>query len=153
LETKKLARELLLALRAAHDAGVLHRDFKSDNVMLKAGPDGLSTAVVLDFGLARALHGDAHASASHPNLVGTFGYIAPEHFLGKGYSIAGDIYAFGVVWYEMLTGRMPFETPSGPRLTLPRTLSFVPPIVAPSSLNLEVPKALDALVLRCLERA
>jgi len=148
VETQKLARELLLALRAAHEAGVLHRDFKSDNVMLKAAPDGLSTAVVLDFGLARALDGEPQASASHPSVVGTFGYIAPEHFQGKGYSIASDLYAFGVVWYEMLTGQLPFDAPSGPRPTKPRQWS---PIAPPSSQNPEVPKTLDALVLRCLE--
>ncbi len=153
VEAKKLARELLLALRAAHEAGVLHRDFKSDNVMLKGASEGLSTAVVLDFGLARALDGEPHASTSHPNLVGTFGYIAPEHFQGQGYSIASDLYAFGVVWYEMLTGQLPFDAPSGPRLTRPRQLAFGASIVPPSTLNPEVPRALDALVLRCLERA
>lgn len=152
-EAKKLARELLLALRAAHEAGVLHRDFKSDNVLLKAAPDGLTTAVVLDFGLARALDGEAHASGSQPNVVGTFGYIAPEHFQGQGYSIASDLYAFGVVWYEMLTGQMPFDAPSGARLTRPRQVPSGAAVAPPSSLNPEVPRALDALVLRCLERA
>ncbi|HTQ04514.1 MAG TPA: protein kinase [Polyangiaceae bacterium] len=154
-EAEKVARELLLALGAAHDAGVLHRDFKSDNVMLKAAPNGMSSAIVLDFGLARGLDRELARSISNPNVVGTVGYIAPEQFEGVPYSIASDLYSFGVVWYEMLTGQMPLEAASASRATpsRPTPPSLFDSIPPPSSLNPEVPKALDALVLRCLERA
>jgi serine/threonine protein kinase len=149
-EAHRLARELLLALRAAHEAGVLHRDFKSDNVMLKAGPDGQSTAVVLDFGLARALDHDEAASVSSPQLVGTFGYMAPEQLDGRPHTTASDVYSFGVVWFEMLTGELPFRTASFPTAAAPRSLgrSAAPP----SSINPQVSRAVDALVLRCLEQ-
>jgi hypothetical protein len=148
-EALDVTRELLYALRAAHEAGVLHRDLKSDNVMLRAAPDGQASAVVLDFGLARGLDRDNLASASNPNIVGTPGYIAPEQYAGMACSIASDIFSFGVVWYEMLTGQMPSEAGASPRGAQNRLLGEVPP---PSEVNPEVPKWLDALVLRCLEQ-
>jgi Protein kinase domain len=149
-EASKIARELLVALRAAHEADVLHRDLKSDNVLLRAEPDGQSTAVVLDFGLARALDQEPPPSASNPNLVGTVGYIAPEQFEGRAYTIASDIFSFGVVWYEMLTGQMPFEAASKSRVTPVKPPGSVP---APSSINPFVSNAFDPLVLKCLARA
>ncbi|HEV8549597.1 MAG TPA: serine/threonine-protein kinase [Polyangiaceae bacterium] len=151
VEARKIARELLLALGAAHEAGVLHRDFKSDNVMLKAGPDGLGTAVVLDFGLARALDHQEVASTSNPQFVGTFGYIAPEQIDGRPHTTASDVYAFGVVWYEMLTGDLPFRAASSPAAAALRSLERAAP--PPSRLNPSVPAEIDALVLKCLERA
>jgi serine/threonine protein kinase len=154
-EARNVAQDLLFGLRAAHAAEVLHRDFKSDNVMLQYGPDGRTNAVVLDFGLARALGNDEAFIASNSNIVGTFGYIAPEQLEGKPHSRASDIYAFGVVWFELLTGQMPFadessESPVSER-RIPKCVPLVPP--APSQLNPEVPAKLDALVLRCLARA
>ena len=149
-EARKLARELLLGLGAAHEAGVLHRDFKSDNVMLKVAPDGTSSAVILDFGLARAADGQDAASGSNSQLVGTFGYIAPERLDGRPYTTASDLYAFGVVWFEMLTGELPFSSPVVPTVSALRTLGR-PPL--PSRVNPSVPPALDAVVLRCIDRS
>jgi serine/threonine protein kinase len=149
-EARKVARELLAGLGAAHEAGVLHRDFKSDNVMLKVGPDGQSSAVVLDFGLARALDSQDGQSGSHSQVVGTFGYIAPEQLDGRPHTTASDVYAFGVVWFEMLTGELPFASSSPPSATVLRTRERPSP---PSRLNPSVPSEIDALVLRCLERA
>jgi serine/threonine protein kinase len=154
-EARTVAQDLLFGLRAAHAAEVLHRDFKSDNVMLQYGPDGRTNAVVLDFGLARAVGNDDANVASNSNIVGTFGYIAPEQLEGKRHSRASDIYAFGVVWFELLTGQMPFETETSEipvsERRIPKCAPLVPP--APSQLNPEVPAKLDALVLRCLARA
>ncbi len=150
-EVRKVARELVLGLRAAHEAGILHRDFKSDNVILKADADGQSTAVILDFGLARALDAeDQVASSSNPTLVGTFGYIAPEQLEGKPHTPASDVYAFGVVLFEMLTGQLPFESGSSPAINALERLQKRAP--APSSINPSVPSAYDAVVGRCLRR-
>ena len=151
-EACELAREMLRGLCAAHDAGVLHRDLKSDNVMLRENDSGGCSPLILDFGLARALgHDSQHASASHPHLVGTFGYIAPEQLEGKPHSRASDVYSFGVVWFEMLTGELPFESESSPALAALERLHR--PAPAPSSKNSEVSKELDAVVLRCLNRS
>jgi Protein kinase domain len=140
-EARALARRLLLGLSAAHEAGVLHRDFKSDNVMLRDAGGGRTTPVILDFGLARRLHGQGKSSASA--LVGTFGYIAPEQIQGKPHTMASDVYSFGVVWYEMLTGELPFGDDG----------CAVEGLRSPSSINPLVPRELDAVVLKCIRRA
>jgi hypothetical protein len=149
-EARKLGRQLLLGLSAAHDAGVLHRDFKSDNVMLRAEAGDESSPLILDFGLARALD-QRHASSSNPTLVGTFGYIAPEQLEGKPYSTASDVYALGIVWFEMLTGELPFESSSSPAVAALERLQKAAP--APSSKNPLVPADLDAIVGGCLRRS
>lgn len=152
-EARKVARDLALGLGAAHEAGILHRDFKSDNVILKSDAEGQSTAVILDFGLARALDNDPKqgASSSHPTLVGTFGYIAPEQLEGEPHTPASDIYAFGVVLFEMLTGQLPFDSGSSPAVNALERLRKRAP--APSSINPSVPSAFDAVVARCLSRS
>jgi tRNA A-37 threonylcarbamoyl transferase component Bud32 len=146
-----LARELLLGLRAAHDAGVLHRDFKSDNVILRGDAERPSP-LILDFGLARALdrEGEPHSSTHH-GVVGTFAYIAPEQLDGEPHSTASDIYSFGVVWFEMLTGELPFNLRSSPaRTTLVRLTRAAP---LPSRKNPQITRELDELVLGCLRRS
>jgi tRNA A-37 threonylcarbamoyl transferase component Bud32 len=149
-EALETARELLQALRAAHGASVLHRDFKSDNVMLKWGDAERASAIVLDFGLARAVDHQPAVSGSRPTFVGTFGYMAPELLEGMPHSTASDVYAFGVVWFEMLTGQLPFEGAATPALALKCLQSPAP---APSSINTSIPRELDTLVLGCLERS
>ncbi len=140
-EARRLARQLLLGLIAAHEAGVLHRDFKSDNVMLRKDARDRNSAVILDFGLARPLDGEAKSNSAA--LVGTFGYIAPEQLEGKPHTRASDVYSFGVVWYEMLTGELPFGDDGC------ASLGALPP----SSRNPLVPRELDAVVLKCIRRA
>jgi tRNA A-37 threonylcarbamoyl transferase component Bud32 len=150
-EACRIAGELLLGLRAAHDAGVLHRDFKSDNVMLRKD-GGKLNALILDFGLARAAEQRLeHSSSTHRGVVGTFAYIAPEQLEGSPYSPASDLYSLGIVWFEMLTGQLPFASNASPaRVTLDRLTLPAPP---PSSKNPLVSKQLDALVLGCLRRS
>jgi len=151
-EARALARELLRGLSAAHEAGVLHRDFKSDNVMLRDEPAYGCSPLILDFGLARALdEGSRQNSSSHPNLLGTFGYIAPEQLQGRPHSTASDVYSFGIVWFEMLTGELPFASPSSPMGTALARLQKSAP--APSTKNPLVPSELDAIVLGCLRRS
>lgn len=151
-EARALARELLSGLSAAHEAGVLHRDFKSDNVMLRDEVGGGCSPLILDFGLARALDdGSRGSSSSTPSLLGTFSYIAPEQLQGRPHTTASDVYSFGLVWFEMLTGQLPFESPSSPvGSALARLQGSA---AAPSSKNPLVPSDLDALVLRCLRRS
>ena len=138
------------ALAAAHDAGVVHRDFKAANVMLvPARASGSpARAVVTDFGLAWA--GDTSRTLSHSDhLVGTPAYVAPEQAMGGEVTAATDIYAFGVVLYEMVTGRLPFEGDSPISIVLKR---FQDEPVSPRD---HVPALLqhwEAAILRCLER-
>lgn len=150
-EARAIGRELLLGLQAAHDAGVLHRDFKSDNVILREGGQRVQP-LILDFGLARALDHEAQpSSARNHGLVGTFAYIAPEQLEGKPFSTASDVYSFGLVWFEMLTGELPFKPSSSP--ALPALERLTRPVPPPSSKNPLVPPELDAIVLACLRRS
>lgn len=105
-----LARQVCAALAAAHAAGVVHRDFKSSNVLLVGAATG-ERAVITDFGLAR----DQELPSGASNLTGTGGvlgtpaYMAPEQVEGRRATSRSDLYALGVVLYEMVTGRLPFE--------------------------------------------
>jgi len=153
VEARKIGRQLLQGLSAAHDANVLHRDFKSDNVMLRSEAGDESWPLIMDFGLARAVEQDSkqRSSSSNSTLLGTLGYIAPEQLDGKEHSKASDVYAFGVVWFEMLTGELPFESSSSPAVAVLERVRR--PAVAPSSINPLVPRDLDTIVLGCLQRS
>ena len=110
------------------------------------------TPVILDFGLAKVLNESGHIATTQSHghaMVGTIGYMAPEQIEGEPLSRASDLYAFGVVWYEMLTGRLPFEGGTLAASALARLHRAAEP---PSSINPAVPKSLDEFVLRCMSR-
>jgi serine/threonine protein kinase len=149
-----IAHELLQGLSAAHGSGIVHRDFKSDNVMLqKKGSSGRVKAVILDFGLAKVLGETGSIVTTHSHqaqaMIGTVGYMAPEQIEGQPVTAASDIYAFGVVWFEMLTGRLPFEAETLAASAMSRLHRLPKP---PSHYNDNVPKWLDDIVLKCLGR-
>lgn len=143
---KRVIAQLAAALDYAHAQGVIHRDVKPGNALYNAAGE----LVLTDFGLARA-GGPGDISTTGPGVVmGTPGYVAPEQAVSsQGVTKASDIYALGVVLFELLTGRLPFEaeTPMGVIL---KHLYDAPP--APSGLRPELPKALDAVVLRALRK-
>jgi serine/threonine protein kinase len=144
-----IVRQLTSALAAAHSAGIIHRDLKSDNIMLLNGPEGVR-AVITDFGLARtALDGDAQLSSSGA-LIGTVAYMAPEQALGEPVTPASDIYAFGIVLFEMLTGQLPFAGKS-PLATALDRLRREPP--SPRALAPEIGAVWDSVILKCLAQS
>jgi serine/threonine protein kinase len=142
-----IARQLLIGLTAIHDAGVLHRDFKSENVMLRLPGNGTGQAVIMDFGLAQTLEEAASLGPLTGIGAGSHGYMAPEQVDNLPLGPETDLFAFGVVMYEMLTGRLPFA-----RDGLKTTTSNLPDQVAtpPSQLRAELPPELDAFVLKCM---
>lgn len=147
-----IARAMATAIDAAHRAGVVHRDFKTDNVMLAPGDDLTPRVVVMDFGLARNASPSTQDSLEGRGLAGTLAYMSPEQLDGQRPGRASDIYALGVVMHEMLTGRLPFAPPQGePGLsTVLMRLSDPAPLLR--SLLPGIDDRWNDLVARCLER-
>jgi serine/threonine protein kinase len=150
-EAVLIAQQLLSGLHAAHEAGILHRDLKPDNIMLRPSRADAPRVVVMDFGLARAIEVDPArltTGADQP-LIGTLSYMAPEQVEGGKLTAGTDIFAFGIVLFEMLTGCLPFVG-SSPAATALKRLKEAPP--APSEYAPSLPRYHDKVVLRCLAR-
>jgi tRNA A-37 threonylcarbamoyl transferase component Bud32 len=146
----RFVRDLCAGLGAVHRAGIVHRDFKSENVFLVVGPDAFERAVVMDFGLAWVLEREASARrSSGKSVLGTVDYMAPEQVEGQELSSAADVYALGVVMFEMLAGRTPFPGNSAAAVALSRLSREAPKV---SSLAPELGTTWDAIIGRCLAR-
>jgi serine/threonine protein kinase/tetratricopeptide (TPR) repeat protein len=130
----KIARQLCAGLSEAHRSGVVHGDLKSGNIILSQNEDGSSRPVITDFGLA------SRANQPSGAFGGTPGYMAPELCRGERPSKASDIYALGVILYEIVTGRLPNKSP-GRHLTLP---------AAPTDLVKGLDPRWDEVILDCL---
>ena len=150
LRAKQIALELCAALVAMHTAGIVHRDVKSRNVML-ASRSGVLQAVLMDFGLARDVStppSRIDTALTMPGaVVGTPSYMAPEQFSGAPPTPSTDLYALGVVLYELLTGRTPFPDPDPVRAAILRA-SPPPP---PSSVRAGLPRKADEIIAKCLQ--
>jgi serine/threonine-protein kinase len=140
----KIARQLCAALDAAHAEGVVHRDFKPQNILL----DKNEQVYVTDFGLAKSLESDAGLSRSG-EFLGTPRYMAPEQVEGRGIDHRVDLYALGLILYEMLTGDVPFHADSTIQLMYKR-VNEAPK--SPKELNPDLPDWLVRVVMKCLER-
>jgi serine/threonine protein kinase len=138
-----IARQVCAGLEEAHQLGVIHRDLKPQNIML----DEDGNARIMDFGIARSLSGKGITGAGI--MIGTPEYMSPEQVEGKETDQRSDIYSLGVILYEMLTGRVPFEgdTP----FTIGVKHKSEPP-QDPRELNSQLPQDLSGLILRCLEK-
>src|SRR6476661_4863475 len=132
----------------AHRRGIIHRDVKPGNLMIYGGPVGVgeTTVKLTDFGIARALEQTRITQVG--SVVGTAAYLAPEQVRGEEATPATDVYALGVVIYQFLTGRLPYEGSTLAELAV-RQQNERP--LPPSTYNDEVPEALGAAVLRALE--
>ena len=147
-----IARAMAAAIGAAHRAGIIHRDFKCENVMLApGGADGMRV-VVMDFGLARGTSLSTHDSLEGRGLAGTLAYMAPEQLDGQKVGHAADIYALGVVMYEMLAGQLPFVPEPGEAglaAVLTRLSDPAPPL---RSVIPDIDARWNDVVAHCLER-
>ena len=135
-----IAREICAGLAAAHDKGVLHRDLKPANVMV----DGRGRARITDFGLAVAA-----GEAKEAEVSGTPAYMAPEQLAGKAASVRTDIYALGLVLYELYTGRKAFEGASFEELKHKHSHDAPP---SPSQISPGFDPVVERVILRCLEK-
>ena len=146
-EALPLVQQMALGLNAAHSAGVVHRDFKSSNVML-VQRDGKLRAVITDFGLARAELEDGETVFTEAGeMMFTPAYVAPEQLQQGEVTAATDIYSFGIVLYEMMTGRLPFQGASRMEVALARLKT---PPTPPRKFKSNLPLRWDAAIMRCL---
>jgi tRNA A-37 threonylcarbamoyl transferase component Bud32 len=137
---------LARAMQAAHERGVLHRDLKPSNILL--GSDG--TPKVTDFGLAKLITTESGQTQTDA-ILGTPSYMAPEQAAGRARDLgpATDVYALGAILYETLTGRPPFKAPSV--VGTLEQVRFMKP-VPPRQLQPRLPRSLDTVCLKCLEK-
>jgi|SoiMethySBSTD1v2_1073268.scaffolds.fasta_scaffold15506_4 serine/threonine protein kinase len=143
LTAVRLARELAEALRFAHERGLVHRDIKPGNVMVTSH----GHVKVMDFGIAKTDRPEEPAAATRPGqILGTPAYMSPEQAAGRPVDHRSDIFSFGMVFYECLTGDLPFESLS---TTEYRHQAAVAP---PRPLPKRVPQRVRKLVARCLEK-
>ncbi len=147
-DTVAIALPICDALACAHDAGLVHRDLKPDNLFLTKSYGGAVVPKVLDFGVAKLIASDGDGPTRTGEPVGTPLYMAPEQCQALAVDARTDIYAFGVVLYRMLTGRLPF---GGETLVEAIAQKLGGRAVdAPSQVVPELPSTLDAIVLSCL---
>ncbi|HEX9185926.1 MAG TPA: tetratricopeptide repeat protein [Vicinamibacteria bacterium] len=141
-EAAALSRQILSALDEAHAQGIVHRDLKPQNVMV----DGQGHAHLMDFGIARAT--DTTGMTATGAVVGTPDYMSPEQVKGEKAGPASDMFSFGVILYEMLTGELPYQAET-PMSKVMMRLSHKPRPVR--QISTDVPKYLEGVVRKCLE--
>ena len=143
----QIARDVALGLGAAHRRGIVHRDVKPQNIMLN--DEGV--VKLTDFGIA-SMYKDADAErlTTTGMTLGTVQYYAPEQAQGEIVKPSADIYALGIVMYEMLTGQTPFDGDT-PVAVAMKHIQEIPE--SPSALNPRIPPALERIIMRCLEKA
>nr|XP_061810442.1 serine/threonine-protein kinase pkn3-like [Nerophis lumbriciformis] len=147
-----ITMQLLRGLRHAHERGVVHRDLKPDNIVITTR-DGDQQPKILDFGIAKITdQQQGKRSITQAGTVfGTPRYMSPEQAAGEPIDLRTDIYTMGVIMYQLLTGRLPFDGTSTVQI-LSRVLTQPPPAMALNTPTREVGRALEALVLKGLEK-
>jgi TolB-like protein/Tfp pilus assembly protein PilF len=138
-----IAGQICDGMAEAHRLGVVHRDLKSSNIML----DREGSTRIMDFGIARAA--ETKGLTDRGTLVGTPEYMAPEQIEGKDVDQRADIYSLGIILFEMMTGRVPFEGNTPLSVALMQKTARPPD---PRDLNAQTPAALSAVIAKCLEK-
>jgi eukaryotic-like serine/threonine-protein kinase len=155
----EIGRQVALALGAAHALGITHRDIKPDNILLTTTADGQALAKVLDFGIAKVREGafdvgPGYTPTETGMVVGTPQYVSPEQAMGRrGDQLDGrsDLYSLGITLYEMITGRLPFESTTPMEMILHHVQTPPPP---PQKMrpDLALPPAVGTVLMRALQK-
>ncbi|MGW3665487.1 protein kinase domain-containing protein [Streptomyces sp. NPDC005141] len=141
----KITADVLAALEISHEMGLVHRDIKPGNVMMTKR----NVVKVMDFGIARAMQSGVTSMTQTGMVVGTPQYLSPEQALGRGVDARSDLYSVGIMLFQLVTGRLPFEADS------PLAIAYAhvqEEPVASSSVNRSLPPAVDALIARALKK-
>src|SRR6266404_3184440 len=142
-EAAEITEQVLIGLRAAHREGVIHRDLKPGNIMR----DNQGRILVMDFGLARSLESDGMTKTGA--VLGTMEYMSPEQAMGSELDPRSDLFTVGLIFFELLTGKMPFKAETALASLLKRVQERA---IALSSLDNTLPLAVERMVAKCLER-
>src|SRR2546428_5222597 len=141
-EAVEIMQQVCRALEAAHSVGIIHRDLKPQNIMR----DKSGRILVMDFGLARTLQGDGMTQTGA--LIGTMDYMSPEQALGKDLDQRSDLFTLGLIFYELLTGKMPYKSESVVASLLKRTQERAVPVLTHDP---TIPTVISNVVSKCLE--
>jgi len=145
LEVKlEIMNGVLVAILAAHRENIIHRDLKPSNIMLKPG----YVPVIMDFGISRIDREVGITAAGE--LLGTPTYMSPDQFTGSSPDQRSDIYALGVIFYELFTGMLPFDGNTPIEIAM-KHMKVVPP--APVTLNENIPPTINEIIVKCLEKS
>jgi len=147
-----IARAVCSSLVEAHALGIIHRDLKPTNIHLEPRGPGEDFVKVLDFGIAKIMHDsdiDSSELTHAGQMIGTLDYMSPEQMVGGLCDATSDIYTLGIVMYEMIVGRKPFDDANSAAAALAAVLTTTPPRLAVQAV---VPPEVDRVVMRCIER-
>jgi serine/threonine-protein kinase len=151
-EALGIARQLARGLREAHKHGVVHRDMKPSNVMLVPDEDGVEIVKILDFGLGKVLSDDSEELTQQGSFLGSPRYMSPEQIAHGKVDHRTDVYSLGVMLYQMLCGKVPFESDKSVQILIAHLQSPVPPMKQRNP-DVDVPEPIENFVRRCLEKS
>ena len=146
-----ISMQLADALGTVHRAGIIHRDLKTENVMLLETVTGRFSVKILDFGIAKFMDRTKERTTKEGVIVGTPEFMSPEQCYGQTVDHRADIYAFGILMYVMICNKLPFEAETSVALLRKQVEAPTPPCVRPD--HSEVPADLEAIVNKCLMKA
>ncbi len=149
----QVARQICRSLREAHGLGVIHRDLKPANVYLVQHGDENELVKVLDFGLVKHVNNEGDEELTQAGLfIGSPKYMSPEQIRGEQVDARVDVYALGVMMYEMLTGKVPFSSPNSVDILMAHIQEQVP-AMSEHNANVRIPPALEQVVLKCMAKS
>ncbi len=146
-----IARQIAARLREAHKHGVVHRDLKPSNVMLVPGEDTGELVKILDFGLVKVLADDSEELTQQGSFLGSPRFMSPEQISHGKVDLRTDVYSLGVILYQMLSGKVPFEAQNSVQILIAHLQQPVPRMKERNP-EADVPEPLEAFVLRCLSK-
>jgi len=152
-ETARLARDIAAGVHLAHGLQIIHRDLKPENVMVCKRPDGTEYGVVMDFGLAkeRRAEGELRKLTATGIILGTPAFMSPEQLRGKPIDTRSDIYALGLMTYEMLTGQLPFQGRTQQEMVIARLRSEPIPL-REARPDLDLPELAERVLVKAMQR-